>query len=124
MIGLQRMRQRESRGARDLFVEPRVVLHRARAERVETRVDRDVELRQPREMPDDVDLGDLDLVRYLTPHQPGRKRIARLRDVERRKTVALPAALRVLEDQESFRRSGYRRHRRSLAIAAVSTATK
>ena len=34
MLGLQRMRKREARHARDLFIEPRVVLHRARAERI------------------------------------------------------------------------------------------
>ena len=49
--------------------EPRVVLHRARAERVETGIDGDVELRQPREVPDDVDLGDFNFVRDLVPHQ-------------------------------------------------------
>ena len=47
----------EAGEARDLLVEPRVVLHRARAERVERRVDREVQLREAREVPHDVDFG-------------------------------------------------------------------
>ena len=74
VIRLQRMRQREARRARDLFVQPRVVLHRARAERIEAGVDRDVQFRQPREVPDDVDLGDFDFVRDLVAHQRRRQR--------------------------------------------------
>ena len=42
---------REARQPGQLLVEPRVVLHRARAERVETAVDRIILLRKPREMP-------------------------------------------------------------------------
>src|SRR5439155_16433862 len=43
---------------RHLLVEARVVLHRARAERVETGVDRIVLLRQPGEVADDLQLAE------------------------------------------------------------------
>ena len=49
-VRLQRMDVGEARQPRHLLVEARVVLHRARAERVEAGVDRVVLLRQPREV--------------------------------------------------------------------------
>ena len=63
VVRLQRMRQRETGDARDLFVDARVVLHGARAEGVEAGVDGDVQLREAREVADDVDFADFDLVR-------------------------------------------------------------
>jgi len=44
---LQRMRQRQARQARRLLVDLGVVLHRARAERIQPLVHRIVELRKP-----------------------------------------------------------------------------
>ena len=61
LLGRERVRRREAGQARDLLVDPRVVLHRAGAERIEARVDREVQLREAREVADDVDLGDLGL---------------------------------------------------------------
>ena len=49
---------REAVDARHALVEPRVVLHRARAERVHPEIDRVVPRREPREVADDVDLAD------------------------------------------------------------------
>ena len=55
----------EPREARRLLVQPRVVLHRARAERVERRVDGEVQPREAREVPDDVHLGGFHLPAHL-----------------------------------------------------------
>ncbi len=93
------MRQCESRRARDLFIEPRIVFHCARSERIKASIDRDVQLRQPREVADDVNFRDLDFVRDLAAHQIRGKEIRFLRNVERRKAIAAAAALRVFEDQ-------------------------
>ena len=57
-LRLQRMEVGEAGQPRHLLVEPRVVLHRARAERVEAAVDRVILLRQAREMPDDLRLAE------------------------------------------------------------------
>ncbi len=43
----------------DALVDPRVVLHRARAERVEARVDAEGPIGERREVPDDLGLGEL-----------------------------------------------------------------
>ena len=101
MLGLQRMRHREAGRARDLFVEARVVFHRARAERVQARVDRHVQLRQPGEVPDHVDLGHLDFVRDLfAPQRRRQERVERLlRHIERGKLIAAATRLRALEDE-------------------------
>ena len=56
---LVRMQRRDARQARQPLVPLRVVLHRARAERVEVPVDRHVQRRQVRVMPDDVQLAEL-----------------------------------------------------------------
>jgi hypothetical protein len=132
MVGLERMRQGEAGNAGDLLVEPRVVLHRARAERVHPRVDRHIELRQAREMPDDADLGDLQLFVDEAARQRRRQRLGIFRHVERRQLIAAPAAVGVLEDEPSASRGLCRRrhffgfeyggHLRSLATAAVSAA--
>ena len=55
----ERMHGREARQARDRLVHLRVVLHRARAERVEARVDAVVPLREAREVAHHVELGEL-----------------------------------------------------------------
>ena len=68
---LQRMDVGEARQPRQLLVEPRIVLHRARAERVEPAVDRVVLLRQPREMAHDL--------RLAEPRQADRRLAVRAR---------------------------------------------
>ncbi len=55
---LQRMEVGEAGQPRHLLVEPRIVLHRARAERVEAAVDRVVLLRQPGEVAHDLRLAE------------------------------------------------------------------
>ncbi len=56
---LVRMDARDGREGREFFRELRVELHRARAERVEARVDPEVHLREPREMPHDLVFGEV-----------------------------------------------------------------
>jgi hypothetical protein len=56
-LGRKRVPTEQLRQHRILVAGPRVVFHRARAERVEVRVDREVELREPREMTHGLQLG-------------------------------------------------------------------
>ena len=133
MIGLQRMRKSKARRPRELLVQPRIVFHGARSERIQAGVDRDIQLRQAREVPDDVDFGDFDFIGDLIARQILRKQIGFLRNVERRQTITATSALRMLEDQSLAVRAlgnGCGRgflfddcgHRRSREIAALSTA--
>ena len=73
---LQRMEVGETGQPRQLLVEARVVLHRARAERVEPAVDRVVLLRQPGEMAHHLRLAEArqaDRVLPFEPAEPGAK---------------------------------------------------
>ena len=53
------MKIRKVRDARDLFVQPRVVLHCARAEWIHALIDRIIPRRHAGEVPHDVDFSDL-----------------------------------------------------------------
>ena len=79
-LGLVRMQIGEAGHAGDPFVPLRVVLHRARAERIEVRVDAHVELRQVGEMADDLRL------RAARAEQGARRR-ARRRAATRRRAA-------------------------------------
>ncbi len=61
----QRVPSQEARQHRERIAGPRVVFHRAGAERVEVRVDAEVELREPRVMPDRLQLRHLGQRRRL-----------------------------------------------------------
>ena len=69
LLGRQRVRGRESGQPRHLLVDPRVVLHRAGAQRIQALVDREVQARKPREVARDLDLRDLGLPRDLAAQQ-------------------------------------------------------
>ena len=99
MLRLERMRLRESPRARDLFVDARVVFHRAGAEGIQALIDREVELRQACEVADDVDFRDFDFFRDLAAHERLRQHVALLRHVERRQLITAPSRFRALEDQ-------------------------
>ncbi len=93
---LQRMDVGETRQPRQLFVEPRVVLHRARAERIEAGVDRIVLVRQPGEMANHLRLaetGQTDRALPLETAHPGADG-RRLRQVDAATTRRI-----LLEDQ-------------------------
>jgi hypothetical protein len=96
---------REAGRARDLLVDARVVLHRARSQWVQSCINRYVQLRQPREVADHVDFRDLDLVQdFLAAQRRGKERFDRLlRHVQRRQLVAAPAGFRALEDERFHR---------------------
>ena len=64
---LQRMHVGKARHARDLFVEPRIVLHRARAQRKKTEVDRVILPRQARVMTDGFRFGQARQADRLAP---------------------------------------------------------
>src|SRR5438445_7462716 len=109
--------------------------HRAGEEWIESGVDRYVELRQSREVSDDVDFGHFDFVRDFVAHRVLRQKILLLRHIERWQPISAAAALRMLEDEPLAipalrdRRRRNRlllcdRHRISLEIAPLSTATK
>ena len=67
---LQRVQARVARQRRDALVQLRVVLHRARAERVEAGVEVEVALGQPVVVADDLRLGDLRQLRRLRAAEP------------------------------------------------------
>src|SRR5688500_438437 len=58
-VSAERMKIREAGNARHLFVETRIVLHRARTQRIHTLIDRIVPRGHSNEVPDYVDLADL-----------------------------------------------------------------
>ena len=101
---LQRMEVREPRQSRDDLVDARVVLHRARAERIEAGVDAEVPRRQLGEVANELRLGDLGQARRLGAAKAVRHR--RRLDAARRKRVRAPPRLRTLVDEL---------HRRDLA---------
>ena len=83
---LQRMDVGESRQARDFFVEARIVLHRARAERVDAGVDRIVVARQAYVMADRLRLGEagqFDRASARVRAQPRVERVRARRDRRR-----------------------------------------
>ena len=84
---------------RDPLVQLRVVLHRARAERVEARVEVEVALGDPVEVPVDLRLGDLRQARRLGAAEALGERVRVLRHVQRRRHERAPAVLGLLEDR-------------------------
>src|SRR5687768_11527689 len=87
----------EARQHDHALVDARVVLHRARAERVEARVDAEGSIGERREVPDDLGLGQLwQAWRSLTP-EPVRN--VDLGHVAARQTRGAASRLRFLEDQ-------------------------
>ena len=99
VLVLQRMEPRKSRERREPLVDPRVVLHRAGAERVEARVDAEVARRELREVADELELRHLGQARRLGAAELlgelGRRRQALVAREGRRAA----AALRLLVDQ-------------------------
>ena len=109
------VRRGEARQARHLFVRPRVVLHRAGAQRIETLVDRKVQPREPREVAGDLDLGDLGFPGDLAATQRLGDRDRR-RHVQRRQRVAdlsLAASARRPAARRAARGAGGRPRRSS-----------
>ena len=92
---------RVTRQRRDPLVEPRVVLHRAGAERVETAVEVEVATREPVEVADDLRLGDLRQPRRLLAQQLGRDQLGerRLGHFGGRQHGGAPPRLRPLVDR-------------------------
>ena len=86
----ERMTRQELRQHRQAVAGPRVVLHGARAQRVELRVDGEVLLRQPRVVAHRVQLGDLGQQRQVAAQQVGGK-VGRARG--RRSVLATAAAV-------------------------------
>src|SRR5215203_2613246 len=96
------MQVRKAGDTRDLFVKPRVVLHRARSERVHAEVDRVIPRRDAREMPNDVDLAYFGYtVKIVIASQFGRQKIVDVcfLDVQLRQAITDATRLRALEDQ-------------------------
>src|SRR5688572_19500538 len=90
----------EARKRRDLLADLGVVLHRAGTERIEVRINAEVQLRKPRVMPDHVELADFrQFGGFLTEgdFRQMRFRIHR-RDVERGKSVSAAFRLGLFED--------------------------
>ena len=87
----------EARQHDDSLVDARVVLHRARAERVEPRVDAEGPIGERREVPDDLGLGELRQARRALA--PERFREIDLRHVVERQARGAASGLRLLEDQ-------------------------
>jgi hypothetical protein len=128
------MRLREAGRARDLFIDARVVLHRARAQRIKTGVDGEVQFREPGEVADDVHFRHLHFVLDLVAAQCGGEDLLErlLRHVERGKLIAAAAFLRALEDQRHQGRllrlrrhfdlfsDGHRRSRETAALSAAA----
>src|SRR5512132_349558 len=92
------MQMRETRDRHEPLVDARVVLHRARAERVEARVDSEVPRRQLREVSEDLRLGELRQTRRLRAAELLRHVDLRQTLVARRLTTAAPW-LRLLVDE-------------------------
>ncbi len=102
-VGLERMEVGEARECRCGLRDLRVVLHRARAERVHARVDPVVLLREARVVRHEVALGELGQVRGRGAAMDGGH--ARLFDVERReRPCAATRAREVLHRARSHRR--------------------
>ena len=96
---LGRVQPRVARQRRDALVQLRVVLHRARAERVEAGVEVEVALREPVVVAHDLRLGDLRQLRRLGAAQVVREQAVLVGDVELGRDERAPARLRLLEDR-------------------------
>src|SRR5687767_11510493 len=96
------MEIRKSTDPSDLLVETRVVLHRARPERIHAHVDRIIPGRYAREVPDHIDLADFrNTVEIIIAPQCSGNDLVKVRffDIELGQSVADAAGLRALEDQ-------------------------
>ena len=121
---------------RHALVQLRVVLHRARAERIEAGVEVEVALGDPVEVPVDLRLGDLGQARRLRAAEALGQRVGVLRHVELGRHERAPALARLLEDRRRavalLRRLGEahavtssgRRARRAPATARPSTSAR
>ena len=101
LVFLERMEVAEAGEARDPLVDPRVVLHRARAEGIEARVDTESAVGERRDVTHELGLGDLGQAGRSLSTQVGRQ-------LGRRQAVIGYAAraaawLRAFENQRSFR---------------------
>ena len=87
--------------ARDKFIHARVVLHRARPERIHAQIDRVIPRGKPREMADDFDFADFGESRNLLAGVVRAQRRLRVhgRHIERREFDAALAGRRLFEDQ-------------------------
>jgi hypothetical protein len=94
------MRIRNSLNRRDRLVHPRVVLHRAGAERIHAEVDRIVPCRQPREVANDLDLAHLRHHAKITAQAIAQQRRGIHRwHIQLRQPISLLPRRRLLEDQ-------------------------
>ena len=97
--GLHRMQARVAGQRRDPLVQLGVVLHRARAERVEARVQVEVALGDPVEVAHDLRLGDLGQPRRLRPAQALGQEVVALGHVQRGRDERAPPGPGLLEDR-------------------------
>jgi hypothetical protein len=96
---LQRVQARVARQRGDALVQLRVVLHRARAERVEARVQVEVALGEAVVVADDLGLGDLGQLRRLGTAEAVRQQVLPVGDVELGRGERAPPGLRLLVDR-------------------------
>ena len=99
VLVLQRMEPREARERREPLVDPRVVLHRAGAERIEARVDAEVAGRELREVADELELRHLGEARRLGAAELVGKLRRRRQVLVARQRGCAAARLRLLVDQ-------------------------
>jgi hypothetical protein len=92
------MRRREPREPRHLLIDPGVVLHRARAEGIQAVLDTEIQTRESREMPRDIDLRHFGLAFDRPPQKLGRYRKCLLH-VQGRQRIARLTRPGTLEDQ-------------------------
>src|SRR2546423_7713395 len=97
VLVLIRMQIAKARQHDQPLVDPRVVLHRAGAQRIKARVDAEVARRELREVPEDLRLGELREARRTRAPQLGRN--LGLREVRPRQLASPPARLRFFEDE-------------------------
>ena len=95
---LERVQPRVAGHRGDPLVQLRVVLHRARAERVEAGVQVEVALGEPVVVAHDLGLGDLRQARGLAPPEALGQQVVAVRDVELRGDERPPSLLRLLID--------------------------
>ena len=98
LLGRERVSRGKSGEPRDFLVGPRVVLHRARAQRIERLVDGEIQPREPREVARHFHLRDLSLSLDLAAPEPLGDREGR-RYVERRQGVPDLPLSGALEDE-------------------------
>ena len=116
LCGRERVQISETRNARYLFIQPRVVLHRTRAERIHAEVYVIVPRRDAREVAHHIHLRDFGHAREIVcAPQVRRQQLVqrRLVHVERRQQITPAPGLRTLEDQRLVLRdvrSGFLSH--------------